>query len=161
MSLQEDQNRSRKLLQETRRQNEIDVNIILSKVEEAKEFAAKEARDLAEKESLARLQEQKKEFDEAWRLERETLMKKCKEESALHVTQAVEKEHKMFEELRKTIAEMNIEHKEDIENLKHTEEDTQKDTVRLIESRVKERESFLTQTFERKAEKVSNTVLFV
>ena len=64
MSLQEDQNRSRKLLQETRRQNEIDVNIILSKVEEAKEFAAKEARDLAEKESLARLQEQKKEFDE-------------------------------------------------------------------------------------------------
>ena len=155
ISLQEELNRSKKLIEETQRSNQINLNQVLSDAEKARELAKEEGRELEKKESFGRFEETKKELLNNWQMERATLIQTLKEETKCCLTQAKERERNLLEEMEEKISRLNEEHQKEVENLKLANAEAQKTASKLIEKKVKEKEAILTSKFEQMAVKVS------
>ena len=141
-------------MQELNNEKEAAVNLTLSKVEEQKLLAAKEARRLAEISFQEKLKVKMREAREAWQHEMDVSSKICKEESNLSVSNAIKDEKQKVEKLRKSIDSVHLKYREEIESLKNVIKVQQRDLEKAILQKVEEERCSLQQNFEIEAEKV-------
>jgi len=159
-ALEEERNGSQMELQEALRQNESDMATALDIAEEAKKGAIKEALAHAQKLCTKLMEEKDHEVRETCRIEKEESMKRCKEETTLHVSRAVDLEQKKLADVMASIAAMRSKHEEETLHLQQMNDITKKDMERLMMSKMKESESALSKQVEKEAEKVGNLGLF-